>query len=65
MLHVLRTGMGSGIIVLQEKSLLLWPDSGIWSLQLSQHCDLTVRVDGFVWVLPFPIAKENGHHFTF
>ena len=35
-LHGLQTGMGPGVIVLQEKGcLLLWPDSGNSSLQLS------------------------------
>jgi len=37
-LHSLQTGMGPGVIVLQEKGcLLLWPDSGNSSLQLSQR----------------------------
>jgi len=35
-LHGLQIGMGPGVIVLQEKCcLLLWPDSGNSSLQLS------------------------------
>jgi len=35
-LHGLQTGMGPGLIMLQEKGyLLLWPDSGNSSLQLS------------------------------
>jgi len=34
-LHGLQTGMGPGVVVLQEKGcLLLWPDSGNSSLQL-------------------------------
>jgi len=34
--HGLQTGMGPGVIVLQGKGwLLLWPDSGNSSLQLS------------------------------
>jgi len=48
-LHGLQTGMGPGIIALQEKgSLLLWPDSGNLSLQLSQRRDVVVRVDGYL-----------------
>ena len=36
MLRGLQTGVGSGVIVLEEKGyLLLWPDSGNSSLQLS------------------------------
>ena len=36
-LHSLQTGMVPGIIMLQEKGcLLLWPDSGSSSLQLTQ-----------------------------
>jgi len=46
-LHGIQTGMGPGIVVLQEKGcLLLWPDSGNSSLQLSQRRDVAVRVDG-------------------
>jgi len=46
-LHSLQTGMRPGVIVLQEKGcLLLWPDSGNSSLQLSQHRAVAVRVDG-------------------
>jgi hypothetical protein len=45
--HGLQTGRGPGIIVLQEKScLLLWPDPGNLGIQLSQCCDVAVRVDG-------------------
>ena len=37
--------MGPGVVVLQEKCcLLLWPDSGNSSLQLSQRCYVAVRV---------------------
>jgi len=40
-LHSLQTGMGPGIIVLQEKRVvLLWPDSGSLSLQLNQCHDI-------------------------
>ena len=47
MLHGLQTGMGPGVILLQEKGcLLFWPDSGNSSLQLSQRIDVVVRVDG-------------------
>ena len=66
MLHSLQTGMGPGVIVLQEECcLLLGPDSGSSSLQLSQCYDGAVRVNG----LPrfqeiqkdhsFPIPKER------
>lgn len=34
-----------GITALQEKDCLLWPDSGNSSRQLSQYCDVVVRVD--------------------
>jgi len=70
-LHGLQTGMGPGVIVLQEKGcLLLWPDSGNLSLQLSQHCDVAVRVGGLSGFKeiqkchPFPISKDSAHHFT-
>jgi len=71
-LHGLQTGMGPGIIVLQEKgSLLLRPDSGNSSLQLSQSRDVAVRVDdglsGSKEIQkdrPFPIPKGSAHHFT-
>jgi len=46
-LHDLQTGIGPGIITLQEKScLLLCPDPGNSSLQLCQCRDVAVRVDG-------------------
>ena len=64
-LHGLQTGMGSGVVVLQEKGcLLLWPDSGNSSFQLSQRRDVAVRVDGlsgfkeFQKDHPFPIPEE-------
>jgi hypothetical protein len=69
-LYGLQTGMGPGIIVLQEKGFLLWPDSGNSSLQLSQHCSVAVRVDGLSGFKeiqkdhPFPIPKDSAHHFT-
>ena len=47
MLHGLQTDMGPGVVMLLEKGcLLLWPDSGNSSLQLSQRRDVAVRVDG-------------------
>ena len=46
-LYGLQTGMGPGIIVLQEKRcLLLWPGSGNSSLLLSQRREVVVGVDG-------------------
>jgi hypothetical protein len=46
-LHGLQTGMGLGIIVLQEKGCLLpLPNSINSSLQLSKIRDVAVRVDG-------------------
>jgi hypothetical protein len=46
-LHELQSGMGSGVILLQvEGCLLLCPDSGNSSLQLSERRDVAVRVDG-------------------
>jgi len=69
-LHGLQTGMGPGVIALQEKGcLLLWPDSGNSSLQLSQRCNVAVRVDGLSGFKeiqkdhPFPIPKDIAHHF--
>jgi len=69
-LHDLQTGMGSGVIVLQEKGcLLLWSDSGNSRLQLSRCRDVAVRVDGLSVFKeiqkdhPFPIAKDSAHHF--
>jgi len=71
MLHGLQTGMGPGIIMLQEKRcLLLWPDPGNSSLQLSQRCEVAVRVDGLSGFKeiqkdhPFTIPKDSAHHFT-
>ena len=70
-LHDLQTGMGPGVNVLQEKGcLLLWPDSGNSTLQLSQHRDVVVRVDGLSEFKeiqkdhPFPIPKNSAHNFT-
>lgn len=46
MLHHLQTGMRPGVTVLQEKGqLLLWPEAGSGSLQLSQCHDVAIRVD--------------------
>jgi len=45
--HDLQTGMGPGVILLQDEGcLLLCPDSGNSSLQLSERPDAAVRVDG-------------------
>jgi len=67
----LQTGVEPGVIVLQEKGcLLLWPDSGNSSLQLSQRRDVAVRADdlsGFKEIQkdhPFLIPKNSAHHFT-
>ena len=69
--HGLQTGMGPGVIVLQEKGcLLLWPDSGKSSLQLSQRREVAVRFDGLSGFKeiqkdhPFSIPKHSEHHFT-
>jgi len=41
--------VGSGVTVLQGRGcLLLWPDSGSVSLQLSQCCNIVLRVDSFI-----------------
>ena len=46
-LYSLQTGMVPGIIILQGKDcLVLGPDSGSSSFQLSQSCSIAVRVDG-------------------
>ena len=54
--------------MLQENAcLFLWLGSGILSLQLSQCCDIVVRVDGsseFHKGQPFPIPKDSALHFT-
>jgi len=70
-LHGLQTGMGPDVIMLREKGrLLLWPDSGNLSLQLSQRHNVTVRVDGLSGLKeiqkdhPFRIPKDSAHHFT-
>ena len=53
--HGLQTGMGPGVSVLQEKGcLILWPDSGNSSLQLSQRRDVAFRVDGLCGVQENP-----------
>jgi hypothetical protein len=63
--------MRPGVIVLQEKgNLLLWPDSENSGLQLSQRCDVAVRVDGLSRFQEIqedhaiPIPKDRAHHFT-
>jgi len=62
-LHGLQTGMGPGFTVLQEKGcLLLWPDSGNSSLQLSQHRNVLVRVDGFARVQGNPEGSPLSYH---
>jgi hypothetical protein len=68
---VFKLGMGSGVIVLQEKGfLLLWPDSGKLGLQLSQRRNVAVRVDGLSGFQEiqedhaFPIPKDSARHFT-
>lgn len=61
-LHGLQIGVGSGFIMLQEKScLLFWPDFSSLSLQLSQHCDVVVRaadLSRFQKDHSLPIAKD-------
>ena len=54
-IHSLETGMGSGFILLQkEDCLLLRPDSGCLSLQLSQSCNISCQK----WrILPFLSQK--------
>jgi hypothetical protein len=63
-LHVIQTGIGPGIIVLQEKGcLLLWTDSGNSSLQRSQHRNVAVRVDGLsrrITITPF-LSQKTVH----
>jgi len=72
-LHILPTDMGPDVIMLQERGcLLLWPDSGSLSLQLSQCHDVAVRINGsrnhgFQEIHkdhPIPIPKDRAHHFT-
>mgnify|MGYP001859078617 FL=1 len=68
--HSLQTGMGPGIIVLQEKTFFLCSDSGSWSFQLRQHLNAVVRVDGLCGLQEiqkdqlFPFPKDSAHHFT-
>lgn len=70
-LHCVKTALGPSVITLQEKAyLLLWPDSESLSLQLSQCCDMQVRVDGLSRFQEiqkdhfFPIPKDSAYHFT-
>ena len=67
-LHNFQTGLEPGVTTLREKTyLILWPDSGSWSLQLSQHHDVAVRVDcfsGFQTDQPFRIPEDSARHFT-
>jgi len=62
--------MGLGVIVLQEEGcLLLWPDSESSSLQLSQHCDVAITVDGLFrfqenQVGGSPLSYPKRTHFT-
>ena len=62
--------MGPGIIVLQEKSCVVWPDSVTASLQLRQQLVVVFRTDdlsGFQEIQkddPFPIPKGIAHHLT-
>jgi hypothetical protein len=45
--HDLQTGLESGVVMLQVKGcILLWPESLNLGLQLSQHHNVVVRVDG-------------------
>ena len=66
-LHNLQNGLGPGIVMLQERvCLLLWPESGSSSLQLSQHHNVAVRADSLSVFQeiqkdqPLPI-KMTGH----
>lgn len=64
-LHGLQTGMGPGVIVLQEKGCLYLCPASL-NLQLSQCCYAEVRVDSllFSWKdHSFPIPKDSAHHF--
>ena len=70
-LHVLQTAIVPGPILFQEKSLLLlWPDSGNSSLQLSQRRNVAVRVDGLSGFKEiqkdhnFTTTKDSAHHFA-
>jgi len=61
-LHGLQTCMEPGITVLREKGcLLLWHYSGSSDLQLNQHHDVAVRVDGLFGFqeIPFPGEKKG------
>jgi len=64
-LHSLQTLMVPVVIILQEKvCLLLWSDPGSLSLQLSQHCNVAVRIyclSKFQEIQkddPFPILRQ-------
>ena len=55
--------------MLQEKGcLLLWSDCASSSLQLSQHCDVAVRIDHLSGFQnnnkdrSFPTPKDSTHH---
>jgi len=70
-LHDLQTGIGPGVILLQEEGcLLLCPDSENSSLQLIERRDVAVRVDGLPDSRksrkdhPVPIPNDSVHHFT-
>lgn len=55
----LQTGMGPGIIMLQEKHCLhLWPDSGHTGFLLSQSRDVATRVRLSAFQEAFPIPKQ-------
>lgn len=67
-LRNLQIGMGPGVV--QEKGCLLWPDLRSSSLQLSQHLDVVIRIDGLSRFreiqkdCPFPIPKDSARNFT-
>lgn len=63
--------MEPGIPVLQGIGCcLLWPASGLLSLQVSQRHDAVVRFDGLPRLQailkdhPFATPKDSAHHFT-
>lgn len=65
------SGMLPGIIMLQKKGCLLWPNSGSLSLLLSQHHNVAVRggdLSGF-WAiqkdLPFVMLTDSALQFAF
>ena len=61
---------GAWHYVTRERLFLLWPDSGSWSFQLIQHCNIAVRIDDLSRFQeiqkkhPFPIQKDSAHHLT-